>query len=919
MNSLGQRVQKLRKLACFIEHPKLHAPCLYATLKCRALLHLLVRPHFLFLAKICTLIVLLLAGSVLWATTPAGTIIRNQASATYTDEFGLRQTVTSNIVETRVEQVPGIDLSQDQQLRSAPGNTVVFTHRLRNSGNGDDRYTFQLSNAGADDFDLTGLQVFADQDQDGIADNAVPLTITPWIGAGEDFYIVVQGQVPNSASDTDAAIVALVAASLFSPTLTQLNTDIVRVDIGATVAVSKSMSSRSGLSPSGPYTVTLQYNNNGVETAFDVTLIDALPEGMSYVPGSASWSLLAEGLTDADPTDNQGFGSASVRYCAYDSSCIGLPEAQFDADNDSTNQITAIISTVAPGDSGTLQFDIEIEDQLSASVLINQVEMEFDAGGATVPRVLGNSVSFNVLQSAGVVANGSEFTAINGMNEPVSMRSAAQGGFVNFSNIIWNTGNRTDTFNMEIDQGSATFPANSIYRFLKPDAATPLLDTNNDGIIDTGPIEPGQFSVVTLQMILPPGVSGNNNGVGFDITKVASSIANAAVFDSVTDHLDEIIANRVDLTNQAAAGSAGALGVGPGPESSPVSVATIDNNNQVVFDLYVRHQGNNPDTYLLNAYSDTNLAPLPADWTLTFTDADTGDVLTETGYLASGASRHILATVTLPANSVSSEFSLFFGVRSRLTGAADIKHDAIQFTSMPELRLEPGLSALLEPGGSVVHEHLITNSGNTELDNISFVIEHSQADWTAALFYDTDQDGNLSPGDQPANTPLSLLAGESANLFLKVFAPSTASVGARNITTLTATAPMLTTTTFVQDISTVTFTQVTIRKEQAMDVGCDGQPDAGTDFSPGQIEVAPGNNCVLYRLIATNSGSEASFNVAIHDYTPPYTVYRPAAACSRTPCWITEPQNGQTGTIHAETDQLLPGDSYYLQFTVQVK
>jgi len=34
---------------------------------------------------------------------------------------------------------------------------------------------------------------------------------------------------------------------------------------------------------------------------------------------------------------------------------------------------------------------------------------------------------------------------------------------------------------------------------------------------------------------------------------------------------------------------------------------------------------------------------------------------------------------------------------------------------------------------------------------------------------------------------------------------------------------------------------------------------------------------------------------------------------------MTEPTVGETGTINAETDQLQPGDSYYVQFAVRVE
>jgi len=794
---------------------------------------------------------------------------------------------------------------------------VRFSHRLVNTGNGADQYALQLTNLGGDNFDLLSLAVYADVNRDGLADSTSPITTTPLIGAGNDYHVVVEATLPGALSGTDSAQVRLLAISNFASTLSQFNTDTVVVDNGATVRLRKSISANSGLSPSGPYTVTLSYENTGAVDAVDVTLIDSLPAGMSYVPGSGRWHASSAALTDANPNDVHTGGSAQLRYCAYDSSCLGLAEAQADADSASTNQVTAIVNRVAAGESGTLSFDIDIDDLLTAGALINQAELEYASGGTVVPREFSNAVSFTVLPTAGVVANGSVATSINSMNEPVNVLSAAPGGIVLFDNIVWNTGNTTDSFNIEVDAAGSTFPAGTSYRLLQSDAATPLLDTNTDGIVDTGPIAPGQFVKVVLRLDLLANAAGNNGGLGFDLTKTARSITDGGVFDSVTDHLDEIVANQVDLTNQAAAGASGALGVGPGPEANPVSTLILSNRS-AVFDLYVRHQGSSPDTYRLRAMGSAAGTPLPAGWAVEFTDATTGATLTNTGPLASGSSRHVLATVTTPADLSPGTISLFFAAESALTGASDIKHDAVQVGVDTTLQLQPSLSAQLEPGGSVVYEHVITNRGNIAVSDIEFTVAQSRPGWTAALHEDTNPDGFLGPGDQVITGTLSLLPGESRDVFLKVYAPADAVTLQRNRSTLTATWNAGSDSLTITDISTINRTHVHILKEQAVDTGCDGVPDVGSVFGPGEIEVAPGNNCVVYRLTATNRGLEPSFNVTIHDHTPSYTRYHPSAICSRTPCWINEPAANNTGVVKAETDQLLPGDTFFLQFSVQV-
>ena len=869
--------------------------------------------------RILTLCCLALPLSVAWSATPAGTVIRNQATARYLDTDGRQVTVTSNLVETVIEQVAGLELNQDQSLLGLPGALIRLSHRIRNSGNGDDAYSLQVSNVAGDNFDLSSLAFYADQNQDGVPDSYTAISNTPVIAAGAEFYIIVAGVIPTGVAAGQGATLSITASSQISSTALAQNTDSILASSGAALRLTKSISAVAGHSPSGPLAVTLRYENIGSLAAIDVTLIDALPPGMMYVPGTAIWSEAVAGLTDANPTDAQSGISGSIAYCAYHTSCMGLPEAYNDSDNDSSNQVTAVISEVLPGLSGTVTFNVTINSQLSAIVLHNQAETEYVSNGAAVARSFSNSVGFKVLSSAAVVANGSLATSINGMNEPVSVSSAAQGGVVRFHDIIWNIGNSTDSFNIEVDPTNSSFPIGSTFRLLRSDGASLLVDTNNDGIVDTGPVLAGDYAEIFVTLQLAVGVSGNNSGLGYDLNIVATSIADFPVLDNVTNHLDEIIGNQVDITNQAPAGSAGALGIGPGPELNPVSTVGLNGNRQAVFALYIRHQGSEPDTYRLRTSLDVNGTALPTGWVVSFHDAETNLLLTNTGSMASGEYRHVVARVQVPFGVPAGVVSLFFGVVSDTSGAQDQKHDAVSIGASVKILLEPSLSAQLEPGGSIVYEHTVTNKGNTTITDLLFSLTQTRNDWTATIYADSDANGRLGPADQAVAGAWTLLPGETKDVFIKLYAPTTASVTDQNVSTLTAAWLASTQTQQVQDLSTVSRSHVQIRKEQAVDTGCDGAPDPGTDFSLNQIEVSPGNNCIVYRLTATNNGLEVSYNVTIHDYTPPYTLYRPSAQCSRVPCWLNEPASEQTGTINAETDQLLPGDSFFLQFLVRVQ
>lgn len=76
-----------------------------------------------------------------WATAaapPAGATIGNQATATYTDAGGVNRTTTSNLVETTVLPVYGVDVQNDQVKSTPPGSTVYLPHTIINTGNATD-------------------------------------------------------------------------------------------------------------------------------------------------------------------------------------------------------------------------------------------------------------------------------------------------------------------------------------------------------------------------------------------------------------------------------------------------------------------------------------------------------------------------------------------------------------------------------------------------------------------------------------------------------------------------------------------------------------------------------------------------------------------------------------------------------------
>ena len=334
-------------------------------------------------------------------TPPANAVIGNQATATYTDGSNVPRTATSNTVQTTVQQVAAIDLTADNTKIAAPGSPIYFPHTVVNNGNGADTITLAVADQGGDNFQIAPV-IYADADGNGVPDNNTPITSTGPLAPGASFKFVVAGVVPPTATSGQSANVLVTATSGFDNTVTDSNNDTVTVSVNAVINVVKSIDVGQGASPSGPRTYTLTYTNTGNQAATALTLTDVIPAGMTYVGGSGRWS-----VSGATPlTDPAAGDPAGINY-----SFAG-------------GTVTAVIATVAPGATGRVTFQVNINAGVAPGTIPNTVTFNYDddANGATPPQTgTSNTVIFTVVQNAGVTFDGQ------------TIATAPQGGVVTFS------------------------------------------------------------------------------------------------------------------------------------------------------------------------------------------------------------------------------------------------------------------------------------------------------------------------------------------------------------------------------------------------------------------------------------------------------------------------------------------------------
>lgn len=851
-----------------------------------------------------TLVYLLVLQGVALAAPLVGTSIGNQASATYTDASSVTRTVTSNTVTTVVQQVASLTLSANGAKNVTPGGQVAYPHTLTNTGNGSDSFALTSSNSGS--FAFSSVTFYADVNGDGIPDNATPITSSGALAAGAAFSFVAEGNVPGTAASGNTNTLTVSAASAFTPAVTASNTDTTTVTGNAVINVTKAIDVNSG-SAGATRSFTLTYTNSGNSTASSVTLLDALPSGMTYVAGSARWSVTgATVLTDANAADNQS-------GIVYD---FGVTAA---------NRVTAVIASVGAGVSGTLTFQATINSGLAAGAApatANTASYSYNDGSSTVGPSNTNTVQFTVNPNISLTLAGA------------TVASVAQGGTVSFANTLINTGNSADSFDLTV--AANTFPAGTTFVLYQSDGVTPMVDSNGNGTPDSGPVAAGASYSVVLKAILPAGASGGP----YTVQKTATSRADPSQSATVTDTLSAITLNTADLTANAA--GAGAAGAGAGPEVAAVVSNSANPGTTTRFTLFVANTSGVADTFNLQASTDSSFAALnlPAGWSVTFKDAS-GAVISNTGVIAAGANMQIYADVSVPAGYAAGAVDLYFRSVSPTSGAADRLHAAVSVNTLRALTLTPNNSGQIYPGGSVVYSHSVSNNGNVlEGDgitsNAALSLANSGAGFSSVVYWDKNNNGTLdatdpvvadlaalSGGSNGASSAAGLNPGESATLFVKVFAPSGAAPGAADSATLSLTtsgvingvaAPAAVAST---DSTTVIAGQVSLSKAQALDAACDGTADTAYSAATITTGAVPGA-CVRYQITATNVGVANVTSVVVSDATPANTLYSATVQAASTLGTVTAPADGTGGTVQATIGTLTPGQSAVVNFGVRI-
>ncbi|GAB3659644.1 beta strand repeat-containing protein [Ramlibacter alkalitolerans] len=864
------------------------------------------------------LLTLWLAPTPARAAAPtAGVSISNQASATYSDGSGVSRTVSSNVVQTTVTQVYSLLLATDGVQTATPGSVVYYPHTLTNTGNGSDK--FRLTTSQTNSPAMSAIEIYADNGSG--APTGAPITSTQdiTVAAGATFKFIVRGTVPTTATAGNTNTITVTATSQGDTGKTGSNTDTTTVTGNAVMQLTKSISVSSGPAGTNNIQYTLTYTNNGNSDASTVVITDILPSGMSMNGGSGLWS--GTGTTALTENVTATSGTQTLKYT-------------YDVAN---RKFVATINKVTVGQSGQVKFTVTVASGTAPGVLNNTASVDYATGGTPASATsTSNSVAFTVTQTADVSVGDATFAP----------SPAPAGTTVTTTNVVTNKGNGSDTFNITLS--GSNFPAGTSFQLFKSDGTTPLVDTNNDGIIDTGPVNGnnGTYNVV-VRATLPP----NATGTSLQVNVVATSTLNTGVSAMGKDTLGQITAASVDLTNDAVTGS-GVKGAGVSDATGgAVQVSkAADPGTTVVFTLVANNTGLAPDTYNFSVGTTVGGTTLPAGWTVEFRTAvsnscsSTGTTVTNTGTILAGGNAFFCAVVSVPTGFAPGAKGLFFRLLSPASGAADVLQDEVVVNTVRSVALTPNGTGQTYPGGSYVYVHTLTNNGNVDeggaLSSLTPDVP-ATGGWSSTLYVDMNGNGALDANDTIVTGPfnLTLAKGASITVLHRVIAPSGAVPGSVYGATITVTTSKGTYTvaapaaTVATDSTTVIAGNLTLVKEQALDTNCDGTPEFVapiTTWTQATLSAKP-DQCVLYRVTVTNVGAADATNVVVSDATPTFTKIStvPSIASGHADSRIVAPPLavGATGSIKAHigmnasdtTGGILPaGQSAVITFGVRI-
>ncbi|YCI01902.1 NEW3 domain-containing protein [Ensifer sp. D2-11] len=901
------------------------------------------------------------ASSALAAPPAAGTVIGNQAVATF-ESGGQTFSVTSNLVQTTINTIAGVQIETDTTKSAVAGGKVLFPHTITNVGNAADRYDLTTSDFGTG---LSFVGIYADGDCDGVPDTLTSIDQTGSLNAGESACVVVEVNV--AAGTTGSPTFKITAASTLTTAgnfeagtpnePNDFNTDTVSVTTGAVFEFTKTMSllddrdGSSSVTPGDTVRVRFNYSNTGGADATKVIITDLLPGELTYVAGTGRWS---DGGTMTDTGGDEEFTNGQGHTISYSFGDLTV-KATLSAVPVGRTGYIEFVGAVATGAAGTISNTGTIDSDQTDLQTSNEARLVIDnddAIGVTLADTAAANTSYDGRPATDLpddsYFNGSASDSTTD-EDGESNEGEANDAIayvttylpssipVPFEVIITNHSNAAQRFDLSVATGN--FPAGTTFNFATTDGA-PVLDTNSNGRPD---VQVGANSVAKffVRANLPDGAARSAGAEpAWEATVTATAVSNPAVSNRTRLRISSGVGGgTVDLQN---AGEL-AAGLNVDNDGAPWTTVTTNPGQAAEFTLVVKNNRSVSDSFNLS-FSGSNFAPgsMPAGWQVVFRNAD--GTVTNTGVIAPGGSATFTAVVTPPATAAPGNTDVYFRAASASSAAVvDTKLDRVTVGQVVDLSIRTDQTAQAAPGGVVVMTHTLENLGNVAITNGPIGYNPDFPSFAETLRVDANGNGVLDSTDATVTSIANILTaldktelapGDRVLLFSRVQAPASAvgglSESARIIVSSSLTAAGGATVedenpsnNTVTETVTIVSGNVVVIKEQAVDADCNGTADSGTAFSFTQAgQAADPGACVVYRITATNMGTADATELRIDDATPAYTTYVGSSGTATTGASEAEltlqPADGATGAIRSTHGTLAPGQVARLTFRVRI-
>jgi len=582
------------------------------------------------------LIVMVLFGFSAGAfAAPAGTEIKNQATATYRDQNGVEQETASNEVITQVKQVYGIDIAPSGdpalQQEAAPGNTVYYSYTLTNTGNGDDTYELKAVNQTGDDFDPNNIAIYLDENGNGLVDSGESLlndtdddytaaNDTPTLAADEQVKLVMKYTVPSSQGDGDVTQVDIQGRSVGDNNKTDtenINETTVRED--AVVTASKSVSPDE-VDPGGTLTYEISGSNTGNRAAKGQAFTSSTSNVLDFDDDGSGEQhegiLITDDVPDSTSYTNVTASGTPVSSVPvyYDSNDSTWKDAEGDVDGTITKVglfIPDVNSTngnqedvLDPGQGYSFTFEVTVDSDAPAGIVSNVATVNWADSDDTNKTTETNDADamVNPEYEVFIGPDGSpEASGPNDQNDDTTdAGTQAAGTWVSFTNTVKNAGNSSDTINVNVKSKPAIDWQVQLY---KSDGITPLADTNGDGTPDVGELASGGTSDLVVKVLIPSDEATDNDGDStvHDTVIEAVSAGNDSKTNETIDRVTDIVSAGVDIANND-----------NGYDNTTIT-NEADPGTCTQFPLMIVNTGGSPDTFDLSVSS-----TLSDGWTNTF-------------------------------------------------------------------------------------------------------------------------------------------------------------------------------------------------------------------------------------------------------------------------------------------------------------